>query len=104
MIYNVILSKQDNQYLARAKEWPEVWVTGVTRDQAISRVQTQLSEYLTQDMEVIPIEVPIPTHTANPWLEKFGWFKDDPTFADLQTEIEAYRRTLEQANSSEVDP
>jgi hypothetical protein len=50
-------------------------------------------EYLTQDLEVIPLEVPIPTYTANPWLEKFGWFKDDPTFADLQAEMAAYLGT-----------
>jgi predicted RNase H-like HicB family nuclease len=73
MIYNVILSKQDNQYLARTKEWPEVWVTGATKDQAISQVQTRLMEYLTQYLEVIPIEVPIPTHTANPWTYKPKW-------------------------------
>jgi len=36
-----------------------------------------------------------PTRTGNPWLDKFGWFKDDPTFDDLQLEIAAYRRELD---------
>jgi len=35
------------------------------------------------------------TLTGNPWLDKFGWFKDDPTFDDLQLEIAAYRRELD---------
>jgi hypothetical protein len=36
-----------------------------------------------------------PTLTGNPWLDKFGWFKDDPTFDDLQLDIAAYRRELD---------
>jgi len=36
-----------------------------------------------------------PNLTGNPWLDKFGWFKDDPTFDDLQFEIAAYRLELD---------
>ncbi len=36
-----------------------------------------------------------PTLTGNPWLDKFGLFKDDPTFDDLQLQIAAYRRELD---------
>jgi predicted RNase H-like HicB family nuclease len=98
MICNVILTKQDNNYIARAKDWPEVWTVEATREQAILRIKTQLLEYLTQEREVISIEVPISTQTGNPWLEKFGWFKEDPTFDDLQAEIAAYRRELDEVN------
>ncbi|NET67312.1 MAG: hypothetical protein F6K63_24175 [Moorea sp. SIO1G6] len=28
--------------------------------------------------------------------DKFGWFKDDPTFDDLQAEIAAYRQEIDQ--------
>jgi ATP-dependent DNA helicase RecG len=34
--------------------------------------------------------------TGNPWLDKFGWFKEDPTFDDLQDEIASYRREIDQ--------
>jgi hypothetical protein len=37
----------------------------------------------------------LPTKTGNLWLDKFGWFKDDPTFDDLQAEIAAYRREID---------
>jgi hypothetical protein len=97
MIYDVILSKQNNQFLARVKEWPEIMVYNQKREKAIRQVQTQLFEYLTQqEVEVVQIEVPLPIKTNNPWLDKFGWFKDDPTFDDLQTEIAAYRREIDQ--------
>jgi predicted RNase H-like HicB family nuclease len=98
MICNVILSKQDNNYIARAKDWPEIWAVEATRDQAILRIKNQLLEYLTQEREMISIEVPVPTHTGNPWLEKFGWFKEDPTFDDLQAEIAVYRQELDEVN------
>jgi len=92
MICDVIINQRDNKYFARVKEWPEIWADENTRDQAIQNVQTQLFEYLTrQQVEVVQIEVP----AKNPWLEKFGWFKDDPTFDDLQAEITAYRREID---------
>ena len=34
-------------------------------------------------------------YSRNRKLENFGRFKDDPTFEDLQTEIAAYRQTVE---------
>ena len=68
-----------------------------TREAVIHKVKTKLIEYLTNQVEVIKIEVPLPDETGNPWLNKFGWFKDDPTFDDLQTEIAAYRKEIDQA-------
>lgn len=41
-------------------------------------------------------DAPIPSKTGNPWLDKFGWFKDDPTFADLEAEIASYRKEVDQ--------
>jgi predicted RNase H-like HicB family nuclease len=96
MNYDVILSKKDNKYSARIKKWPEIEACENTRDDAIQQVKTQLLEYLTQqEVEVVQIEIPLPSQTDNPWLSKFGWFKDDPTFDDLQAEIAAYRREID---------
>lgn len=97
MICDIILSRENSKYIARAKEWPEVVVEEDTRDKAIDQIKTRLVDYLTNQVEVIQIEIPLPAETRNPWLEKFGWFKDDPTFDDLQTEIAAYRQEIDQA-------
>lgn len=96
MIYDVILSKKDNQYIARAKEWPEIIAIDNSRDAAIDQLKSQLLDYLTNEVEVVQIEIPISTQTGNPWLDKFGWFKDDSTFDDLQAEIATYRQEIEQ--------
>lgn len=96
MICDVILSKVNNKYIARAKEWPEVMVEENTRTEAIEQLKTRLMDYLTNQVEVVQVEIPLPAKTGNPWLDKFGWFKDDPTFDDLQAEITAYRQEIDQ--------
>ncbi len=97
MICDIILSKANNKYIARAKAWPELIVEENTRTEAIQQLKTRLIDYLTNQVEVIQVEIPLPTKTANTWLDKFGWFKDDPTFDDLQAEIAAYRQEIDQA-------
>ena len=96
MIYDVILSRENDKYIARAKEWPEVTVVENSRDAAIAQLKSQLLDYLTNKVEVVQVDIPLSTQTGNPWLDKFGWFKDDPTFDDLQAEIAAYRQELDQ--------
>lgn len=100
MICDVILKKENDIYVAKAKEWPEIIVKESSRDKAIESVRSRLLDYLTNQVEVIQIEVPLPDKTGNPWLDKFGWFKDDPTFDDLQSEIESYRREIDQKMES----
>ena len=46
MIYDVILSREDDKYIARAKEWPEVMVVENSRDAAIDQLKSQLLDYL----------------------------------------------------------
>ena len=83
MVCDVILTKSNNKFVARAKEWPEVVVEEDTREKVIDRLKSRLADYLTNQVEVIQVEIPLPDTTGNPWLDKFGWFKDDPTFDDL---------------------
>ncbi|NER47811.1 MAG: hypothetical protein F6J92_14165 [Symploca sp. SIO1A3] len=96
MIYDVILTKENDQYIARAKEWPEVTVVENSRDAAIEQLKSQLLDYLSNRVEVVQVDIPLSTPSENLWLDKFGWFKDDPTFDDLQAEIAAYRQELDQ--------
>ena len=97
MICDVILSKENDKYIARAKEWPEVMVVENSRDEAIDQLKSQLLDYLTNRIEIVQVEISLPSQTGDPWLDKFGWFKNDPTFDDLQAEITAYRQKIDQA-------
>lgn len=96
MVYDVIVTHKKNKYVARVKEWPDVTAEEESREGVLLRIKLRLLEYLTKQVEIVQIDVPVPVKTENPWLEKFGWFHDDPTFEDLQQEIAAYRRELDQ--------
>jgi hypothetical protein len=96
VICDVILSKENNKYIARAKDWPEITVKESSRDKAINNIKIRLMDYLTNRTELVQVEVPVEFKTGNPWLEKFGWFKDDPTYDDLEAEIASYRKQLDQ--------
>ncbi|OJJ25672.1 hypothetical protein BI308_10120 [Roseofilum reptotaenium AO1-A] len=58
-------------------------------------------DYLTNKVEVVQVEIPLTTKTGNPWLDKVGCFQDDPTFDDLQVEIEAYRQAIDREIGSD---
>ncbi|MCP4403658.1 MAG: hypothetical protein GY801_40930 [bacterium] len=65
MTYNVILSHKDNSYVARVKEWPDVVVEEHSRDDAIDRIQEELAEYLTNNVEIVSIEIPLTSPKKN---------------------------------------
>jgi len=95
MLYDVIVSRRKNKYIARVKNWPEVMAEKTSREAAINEVKAKLLDYLSDQVEVVQVEIPMQAKTGNPWLDKFGWFKDDPTFDDLQAEIAAYRQEID---------
>ncbi|MEB3233636.1 MAG: hypothetical protein VKJ64_21690, partial [Leptolyngbyaceae bacterium] len=59
MICDIILSKKDDKYIARAKEWPEVTVVENSRDAAIDQLRLQLLDYLTNKVEVVQVDIPL---------------------------------------------
>ena len=96
MTYDVLLRKTENKYIAQVKDLPLVIAEENTREEAIKQVKKNLSEYLNSLVEIIQIQVPLPDKYINVWLDKFGCFKNDPTFDDLQKELATYRLEIEQ--------
>ena len=72
MIYEVILSRENDKYIARAKEWPEVMVVESSRDAAIDQLKAQLLDYLTNKVEVVKVDIPLSEKSKDPLLDKFG--------------------------------
>lgn len=95
MIYDVIVMKNKDMYTAKVKDWPDVKVKANSRERAIRQVKARLLEYLSRQIEVVQVEIPLPETLNNPWLETHGWFRDDPTFEDVQADIAAYREELD---------
>jgi len=98
MLYDVVLTRKDNQYLARVKEWPEITAYDKRRDEAIRQVQSKLLEFLTQQQaEVVQIEVPLhgsindkqPAHWPPDFFEKTaGCLANDPIERAPQSDYE----------------
>jgi predicted RNase H-like HicB family nuclease len=97
MTYDVILRKKDDRYIARVREWPELIVEESTREAAITQVKAELTEYLSQPFEIIQIDLE-PDTNDNPWLKFAGMWTNDPTWDDFLTEVETYRREIDQIN------
>jgi len=95
MVCDVVIHKKKDKYFARIKDWPEISVEENSRDEALTQVRSKFIDYLTNKVELVQIEVPFLSKTGNPWLDKFGWFKSDPTFDDLQSEIASYRKLID---------
>lgn len=97
MICDIVLSKDRDKFIAKVKEWPEITAKDKVRDKAINKVKFKLLDYLTNKVELVQIDVPVKRESRNPWLDNFGWFKDDPTFDDLQAQIALFRKEIDQS-------
>ncbi len=92
MSYSVLLRNQSPKgYRATLLAWPGLVVEARTREDALEKIRTAITEMLT-DGEVVELEVPdIHPIISAPYNETFGMFRDDPTFSDFLTEVEQYR-------------
>lgn len=91
MICNVIVTKKDDGYIAKAMEWPDIVVENDNRERVIEDIRHKLIDYLAKAVDIVQVEIPDHEILGNPWRDKFGFFKDDPSFDDLQDEIRKIR-------------
>lgn len=91
MICNVIVTKKTHGYIAKAVEWPDIVVENDNRERLIEDIRRKLIDYLANAVDIVQVEIPDREMSGNPWRDKFGFFKDDPTFNDLQDEIRKIR-------------
>jgi predicted RNase H-like HicB family nuclease len=97
MTYRILLRKQPSDgYVATALGWPGCQVTAPTRDEALSQIQAAITDMLVAD-EIVDLDIPAPLIPA-PYAETFGMFRDDPTFAEFETEVERYRQDQNKAS------
>ncbi len=91
MTYEVVVENGRNGYTATVMGWPSCIARAPTREQALARLQEDLSRRLTK-VEIVSLDVDPQQH---PMLKFAGVFKDDPLFDDVAEEIEAYRREID---------
>ncbi len=91
MIYDVVLTSNQNGVTAQIKTWPEIFAVAETKEDALKRVRRKLKEYLTTKVEVARIEVDTPIDYGHPLIDNYGIFRDDPTFEEYVTELKVIR-------------
>ncbi len=102
MTYNIILSQENNKYLAQVREFPQVTAEASSRYLVLQEIRDYLKKYLTKHVEVVQIELDSPLDEEKQRiLDQVGRFADDPTFDDLQDEVAKYRKGLDQEFYSE---
>lgn len=94
MTYSVVVEKNKDSYRARTIGWPDCVAVGGSRGEVLEQVKDMLRDQLSE-VEIVSVELDIP-QPPHPILEFAGVFKDDPFFDDVQTEIAAYRRELDE--------
>jgi predicted RNase H-like HicB family nuclease len=99
MTYEVILRKQQNKYIARVRDWPEVVIEEETCEAALTQIKQHLTTYLSQPPEVIQIELEPMVTAEHPWLQFAGMWANDPTWDDFVTEVAAYRQEMDKADA-----
>ena len=91
--YKILVEQTaDGQSSATVLELPDCQVIAITPQEAISRVQTRLTERLAT-AQIISVEIPAP-QTQNPWIEFAGMFKDDPDFDEVVEIMAENRRQM----------
>lgn len=93
MTYQIHVKRQaPKEYVATLLSWPGLKAHAPTREEALSQIRKAVIDWLA-DGEIVEMEIaaqePI---IASGYAETFGFFRDDPTFAEFVTEIERYRQ------------
>ncbi len=94
MTYDVLLTKKDEKFIARVREWPEIVGEGETEEEALVKAQADLKSLLVGgrivqlDLEVKPSE--------HPWFKFAGMFADDADWDNFQASMQQYREEIDQ--------
>ena len=98
MTYQVFLKEHPDQgYTATVLGWSDCTVKGKTKEEALIKARTAITERLSVG-EIVSLDIKLQEEkdTENPWVKNFGRFKNDATFGDMLAEIESYRREIDE--------
>lgn len=95
--YTILIeTPKSGGYRATALGLPNCRAKGETRELALQNIQQLLTTRLNQS-EIVTLKIDLP-HREHPWMQFAGMFQTDPQFADMLTDIQAYRQEIEAGN------
>jgi predicted RNase H-like HicB family nuclease len=99
MTYDVLLTRKDNKFIARVRQWPAIVVEGETEDEVLRKAQADLQALLVGG-RIIPLELDAPPE-EHPWQPLAGMFADDPDWEAFQASLHQYRADIDRAGAEE---
>ena len=93
MTYQIHVKRNaPKEYVATLLSWPGLKAQAPTREEALTKIRKAVIDWLA-DGEIVEMDIaPQEPIIASGYAETFGFFRDDPTFAEFVTEIERYRQ------------
>ena len=93
MTYDVLLTKKDEKFIARVRQWPAIVVEGDSEEEVLAKAQTDLKSLLREGRMVqIDLDVQPDEH---PWLKWAGLFAEDPDWEAFQESMRQYREEVD---------
>jgi predicted RNase H-like HicB family nuclease len=93
MTYDVLLTRKEDKYIARVRQWPAIMVEGDSEEEVLRKARADLQSLLVGG-RIIQLELEAQPE-AHPWQRFAGMFADDPDWEDFQESIQAYREELD---------
>ncbi|MFB2937473.1 type II toxin-antitoxin system HicB family antitoxin [Aerosakkonemataceae cyanobacterium BLCC-F154] len=95
LTYSVIIEQEkEGNYKATVWGLADCQTTGNTKEAALTNINQLLTARL-QNAEIVVQEIALPK-SENPWIKFAGMYKDNPLFNDMLSEMEAYRREVDE--------
>lgn len=94
LTYDVLIERDsDDKIIATVLSMPEWKASGVTEEEALNKLYSDLSVRLA-NAKIVSMKIE-PEKQENAWLKLAGKYKDDPQFEAMLEYIEADRRFLD---------
>ena len=93
MTYDVLLTRKDDKFIARVRQWPVIVVEGDSEEEVLRKAQSDLESPLVGG-RIIQLELETQPE-AHPWQRFAGMFADDPDWDAFQESMQAYRAELD---------
>jgi predicted RNase H-like HicB family nuclease len=93
MTYDVLLTRKEDKFIARVRQWPAIIVEGDSEEEVLRKAQADLQSLLVGG-RIIQLELETEPE-AHPWQRFAGMFADNPDWDAFQESMRAYREELD---------
>ena len=99
MIYEVLVTRKENKFIARVRQWPMIVVEGDSEEEVVRQAQADLQALLAGGRMIqLELDAKPETHAWQPFA---GMFADDPDWEAFQASMHQYREEVERTGAEE---